>query len=68
MLARIMKALRKLVLFGLAAVIGAVVLFLAYEKSITGYEIYRRCRPDGGIGHLEWVFGVRPADDEWKRC
>jgi hypothetical protein len=68
MLARIKTVSATAITIVVFAVVGAVVLFVAYEWNMAGYDTYRRYRPSGGIGRVEWFLGVRPADNEWKSC
>ena len=67
-MSKLVSVLRKALALGLFAVLGAVVLFVSYEWQVAGYDTYRRCRPQGGIYRMEWLLGVRPADDEWRQC
>lgn len=68
MLSKVVNILLKVLALGLFAIIAGAVLFVSYEWQIAGYSTYRRCRPEGGIYQVEWLFGVRPADNEWRRC
>ena len=44
------------------AVVGGLV-YVTYVEEMTGYNDYRKCSKNSTITRLEWVLGVRPAED-----
>jgi hypothetical protein len=47
--------------FVLMMIVG--VLYLSFLYQMAGYNDYTACNPGTGINRIEWLFGIRPADD-----
>lgn len=44
------------------AVVGGLV-YVTYVVEMTGYQDFLRCNPKSTITRLEWVLGLRPAEE-----
>ena len=44
------------------AVVGSLV-YVTYVVEMAGYNDFRKCSKNSTITRLEWVLGVRPAED-----
>ena len=44
------------------AVVGGLV-YITYIVEMTGFDDFRKCNKTSTITRLEWVLGVRPAED-----
>jgi len=44
------------------AIVGGLV-FVTYIVEMTSYDDFRKCNKSSTITRLEWVLGVRPADE-----
>ena len=44
------------------AVVGGMV-YVTYVVEMTGFDHFHKCSKNGSITRIEWVLGVRPAED-----